>query len=130
MRWRNGLLTATSALLAAGCGGHETAPPAPPPRIPADVARRLAAEADGVARLAPGSCAARYAAARFRRSVISSVGRIPTPYQEPLVSAANELAERLAACAPPQVNRHENEDHRKHGRGEKKGHHKKGEDEQ
>jgi hypothetical protein len=116
MRWRNGLLTASSALVLAGCGGgsHKTAPPPKPPRIPAAVAARLAAEADRVAALTPGSCAARDAAARFRTDVIASLGRIPSRYQEPLTSAANSLAERLATCVftpsprrrPPPGKRH------------------------
>ena len=119
MRWRNGLLTASSALLLAGCGGgeHRAAPP-PPPRIPADVASRLAAEADRVAALTPGTCEARDAAARFRNDVIASVSRIPARYQEPLTSAANTLAERLATCVTPEPPR---EDERKHGH---RGHHR------
>jgi hypothetical protein len=103
MRWRSGLLTASSALLLAGCGGGDhTAPPPKPPRIPASVAQQLAAEADRVATLTPGTCEARDAAARFRARVIASIGRIPPRYQEPLMSAANSLADRLAACAEPQ----------------------------
>jgi hypothetical protein len=99
------------------------------------VASRLAAEADGVARLEPGRCAARDAAARFRRDVIASVGRIPARYQEPLLSAANDLAERFAACTEPRTEPPRKEDHGEHGRGkgkghDKKGHDKKGEDEQ
>jgi hypothetical protein len=125
MRWRSALLTGSSALLLAGCGGADDATPTPPPaRIPADVAARLAAEADVVARLTPGSCTARAAAIRFRRDVIASVGRIPSRYQEPLLSAANNLAESLAACTEP---RREEKGHAKHG---KKRGHKKHEDEQ
>jgi hypothetical protein len=101
MRWRNGLLTASSALLLAGCGGGQKAAPPPPPRIPAGVASQLAAEADRVAALTPGSCQARDAAAQFRNDVIASVGRVPPRYREPLMSAANSLAERLATCVEP-----------------------------
>ena len=102
MRWRNGLLTASSALLLAACGGgHQAAPPPPAPRIPAGVAAKLAAEADAVASLTPGTCEARDAAARFRDDVIASIGRIPPRWQEPLTSAANSLAARLATCAAP-----------------------------
>lgn len=103
MRWRNGLLTASSALLLAGCGGgeHRARPQPRPPRIPADVASRLASEADRVAALTPGTCEARDASARFRSDVIASVGRVPARYQEPLTSAANTLAERLATCVEP-----------------------------
>ena len=103
MRWRSGLLTASSALLLAGCGGGAERRAAPPtaPRIPADVASRLAAEADRVAALTPGTCEARDAAARFRADVIASIGRVPARYQEPLASAAKTLADRLATCAEP-----------------------------
>jgi hypothetical protein len=124
MRWRSALLTGSSALLLAGCGGGDKAMPRPQ-RIPADVAARLAAEAEVVGRLTPGSCAARDAATRFRSDVIASVGRIPSRYQEPLLSAANDLAERLAACTEP---KREEKGHEKHGK--KKRGHKKHEDEQ
>jgi hypothetical protein len=103
MRWHSGLLTASSALLLAGCGGgDQTAHPPRPPRIPAGVAQQLATEADHVATLTPGTCEARDAAARFRSHVIASIGRVPPRYQEPLMSAANALADRLAACVEPQ----------------------------
>jgi hypothetical protein len=102
MRWRTGLLTASSALLLAGCGdAHKASPPQRPPRIPAGVAARLAAEADRVAALTPGTCEARDAAIRFRNDVIASIGRVPARYQEPLTSAANSLAARLATCVEP-----------------------------
>jgi hypothetical protein len=104
MRWRTGLLTASSVVLLAGCGGSadKTAPPPPPtPRIPAGVASRLAGEADQVAALTPGSCEARDAAARFRTDVIASIGSVPARYQEPLTSAANSLAARTATCVAP-----------------------------
>src|SRR4051812_47127211 len=102
MRWRNGLLTASSALLLAGCGGGQKQQAAPQlPKIPSGVASRLAAEADQVAALTPGSCEARDAAARFRSDVIASIGSVPARYQEPLTSAANSLAERLATCVEP-----------------------------
>jgi len=103
MRWRCGLLTASSAALLAGCGGggNQSQPPPKPPHIPSGVAARLAAQADRVAALAPGTCAARDAANRFRSDVIASVGSLPSRYQEPLTSAANDLAARLAACTPP-----------------------------
>jgi hypothetical protein len=102
MGWRNALLTASSVLLLASCGGaHKATPPPPPPRIPAVVAAKLAVEADRVAALAPGSCEARDAAARFRNDVIASIGRVPASYQEPLASAANSLVERLVSCVEP-----------------------------
>jgi hypothetical protein len=121
MRWRSGLLTASSALQLVACGGGDRTAPVPPkpPRIPAGVAQQLAAEADRVATLTPGTCAARDAAARFRTHVIASIGRVPARYQEPLMSAANSLADRLAACVAPQPVE------REHGRGLDKEHGKK-----
>jgi hypothetical protein len=119
MRWRSGLLTASSALLLAGCGGGDhTAPTPKPPRIPAGVAQQLAAEADRVGTLTPGTCEARDAAARFRAHVIASIGRIPPRYQEPLMSASNSLADRLAACVEPQPAEPEDDNGhgKKHGR--------------
>ncbi|HET7554590.1 MAG TPA: hypothetical protein VFJ75_02930 [Gaiellaceae bacterium] len=102
MRWRSGLLTASSVALLAGCGGgHRAQPPPKPPRIPGAVAARLAAEADRVAALTPGTCEARDAAQRFQADVIRSIGSVPSRYQEPLASAANDLAARLAVCAVP-----------------------------
>ena len=129
MRWRSGLLTASSALLLAGCGGgrERASPPSPPPRIPAGVATRLAAEADQVAGLAPGTCAARDAASRFRGDVVASIGRVPARYREQLMSAANDLAERVATCPPPAPpplpEQHGHGEHgKKKGHGEKHGH--------
>ena len=116
MRWRNGLLTASSALLLAGCGGEARRAAPPPPRIPADVASKLATDADQVAALTPGTCQARDAAARFRDDVIASIGRVPARYQEPLTSAANSLAERLATCVepkPPKAHKHHGHHHEK-----------------
>jgi len=121
MRWRSALLTASSAALLAGCGGgHQAQPPPKPPRIPSVVAARLAAEADRVAALAPGTCAARDAAVRFRSDVIASIGSVPARYQEPLTSAANDLAARLAACTEPPPPKPEKQ--RGHGHGKRKHH--------
>jgi hypothetical protein len=123
MRWRSGLLTASSAALLSGCGGggNQAQPPPKQPRIPTGVAARLAGEADRVAALTPGTCAARDAANRFRSDVITSVGRLPSRYQEPLTSAANDLAARLAACTePPPPPKPAEHGHHGHGHGKKK----------
>src|SRR4051794_41874655 len=103
MRWRNGLLTASSVLLLAGCGDGHKQQAAPPklPKIPSGVASRLAAEADQVGALTPGSCEARDAAARFRSDVIASIGSGPARYREPPTAAPNSPAGRLAPRVQP-----------------------------
>lgn len=128
MRWRYGLLTASSVVLLAGCGGggHQAQPPPRPPRIPAGVAARLAAGADRVAALTPGTCAARNAADRFRSEVIASIGSLPSRYQEPLTSAANDLAARLATCTEPLPPRKEPNRGKHHGHGHGDGHDNQG----
>jgi hypothetical protein len=119
MRWRSALLTACScALLLAGCGGDGRRSPPAPPRIPASVADRLAADADRVA-ATPG-CAARVAAVELRGDVIAAISRVPARYQEQLTSATNDLVDRIPPCAQPEEKKHEPGHHGKHKR--KKGH--------
>ena len=107
MRWRSASVAASScALLLAGCGGgsaKQTTPKPRPPRIPADVARQLAAEADLIASAEPGTCTARAAAARLQAETIQAIQshRLPARYQEPLTSAANDLVARLSQCTEP-----------------------------
>jgi hypothetical protein len=115
MRWPSAWLAAFScAVVVAGCGSSSsTPPPKPPPRIPAAVAQKLAADAEAVASAA--GCAARGPAAKLQTDLIDSVGRIPSRYQEQLMSAANALVARIPECAPPQPQ----------GHGKAKGHHKK-----
>jgi hypothetical protein len=123
MRWRSASVTAFScALLLAGCGGgnaNQTKPRPRPPRIPADVAQRLAAEAHLIASAKPGSCTARAAAARLQAEALEAIQshRVPPRYQEPLMSAANGLVARLSVCAQPtrkdDEKRHEKKKHGK-----------------
>ena len=125
MRWLSASVAASScALLLAGCGGgsaKQTSPEHRPPRIPADLARQLAAEADLIASAQPGSCTARAAAARLQAETIQAIQahRLPARYQEPLTSAANDLVARLAQCTGPTRRKHEKPGHPKH---EKKKH--------
>ena len=123
MRWRSASVTAFSCtLLLAGCGGgnvDQTKPRPRPPRIPADVAQRLAAEADLIASAKPGSCTARAAAARLQAEALEAIQshRVPPRYQEPLMSAANGLVARQSVCAEPtrkdDGKRHEKKKHEK-----------------
>jgi hypothetical protein len=127
MRWRSASLTAcSSALLLAGCGGggDQAAPRPRPPRIPADLAQRLAAEADRIATARPGSCTARAAAARLRGEAIQAIQsrRIPARYQEPLMSAANSLVDRTPRCTEPTRHTKQPGKPEKHGKHEKKKH--------
>jgi hypothetical protein len=124
MRWRSASAMASSVLLLAGCGGggHHAQPPPKPPRIPAAVASRLAAAADRVAALTPGTCAARDAARRLQADVLASIQRVPARYREALSSAANDLSARLAACTePPPPERPRPPKHHGHGHGKHKG---------
>jgi hypothetical protein len=116
MRWRSVWLAASSALILAGCGSStETRTTKPkPPRIPADVAQPLAADADAVA--STQGCNARNAAVKLQTDVIAAVGRIPQRYREQLMSAANDVVSRIPECPPPQQER---------AKGKGKGHKKK-----
>jgi len=113
MRWRSAWLAASSLLLVAGCGSSApTRTTKPPPRIPAEVAQQLAADADAVA--AASGCAARSPALKLLDDVVARVNRIPQRYQEQLTTAANDVVTRIPECLPPK------QDHGKH-----KGHKKK-----
>jgi hypothetical protein len=106
---------ASSALVLAGCGSSTaTRTTKPPPRIPADVAQRLAADADAVA--STQGCAARRAATKLQRDAIDAIGQIPQRYREQLMSAATDVVSRVPECLPPQ---------KEHGKGKGKGHKKK-----
>jgi hypothetical protein len=123
MRLRSALLTASSALVLTACGGGEQREPTPrPPRIPAGLAAQLAAEAERVAELPPQSCQARDAAIRLQQNVIASIGRVPSRYQEPLQSAANDLVDRLSRCVAGEDEEREHGKGRGHGKGKGKKH--------
>ena len=117
MRWPSVWLAASSAvLIVAGCGGSSMRP-RPAPRIPAAVALRLAADADAVA--AQPGCAAHGPAVKLLADVIAAAPRIPSRYQEPLTSAANDLVSRIPQCPPPEP---QGNGKGKHGHGKHKGH--------
>lgn len=76
MRWRSAWLVASSTVLLAGCGSSSTPPKArPAPKIPASVARQLAADADAAA--TGVGCADHGAAARLLQDITANIGRIP-----------------------------------------------------
>lgn len=127
MRWQSASVAASScALLLAGCGGgsaKQTASAPRSPRIPAAVARQLAAEADLIASAPQGSCTARVAAARLQAETIQVIQshRLPARYQEPLTSAANDLVSRLSQCTEPTRRedgkpKHSEHEKKKHGK--------------
>jgi hypothetical protein len=123
MRWRSASAAVCSALVVPGCGGstaHHVRRPAPP-RIPADVAQRLAAEADAVA--STQGCAARPAAVKLQTDVIAQIRDIPQRYREQLLSAATGVLSRIPECLPPK------EDHGKHKGQKKHGKHGEGDGE-
>ena len=114
MRWRSVWLAASSAFVLAGCG-HSTATTRttkPPPRIPAGVAQRLAADADAVA--SASGCAARVPAQKLLDDVIAFQGRVPQRYREQLTSSANYLLSRIPECLPPTQEHGKHKGHKKH----------------
>jgi hypothetical protein len=113
MRSRSAWLAVSSALLVAGCGSSApTRTTAPPPRIPADVAQRLAGDADRVA--AADGCAARRPAMKLLNDVVAEANRIPQRYQEQLTSAANDVVSRIPECLPPKQDHGKHKGHEKH----------------
>ncbi|TML56130.1 MAG: hypothetical protein E6G15_01835 [Actinobacteria bacterium] len=113
---------ASSVLLLAGCGGSSTPPKQPPaPKIPAAVAHQLAADADAIA--ANVGCAGHGAATKLLNDLTANISQIPARYQEPLTTAANDLAARVPACAEPKPKpdkppgEHKHKKHGHHGDG-------------
>jgi len=92
--WRAASLAASSALVAAvvGCGTSS-------PRLPRSEATPLLALAHRIA--GEGSCAERRDIRRLRARAIAAVntGRVPPPFQEPLLSGIGALVELTPACA-------------------------------
>ncbi len=120
------VLVALCGLLA-GCGGSDERGAPPPPRLPAELAGRLAQRADTVAaRLDAGDpCGAAREASGLQQASIAAInaGRVPERFQEELQAAVSELAaDAQQACAslpPPTTAEQE------HGRGKHKGKKKK-----
>jgi len=85
-------------VLLAGCGSERAAPPTQP-RLPHALASAWRSETDSVAAAlgAGDRCLAQRRAASLQRSVIAAVNarRLASAFQEPLVSAVNDLASRI-----------------------------------
>ncbi|MES1247284.1 MAG: hypothetical protein ABUS54_06390 [Actinomycetota bacterium] len=91
------------ALAAAGCGGGGTRTVVVRQTLPRSLASTWSAQADAVAAaLASGDgCTARTTAVALRTSVIAAVqsGSVRPAFQETLLSAVNDLPDRIA-CHP------------------------------
>lgn len=115
-------------LLLAACGAGDERRVAPAPRLPAELAGRLAQRAEAVAgRLDAGDpCGAAREAVALQQASIDAInaGRVPHRFQEELQAAVSELAaDAQTACAqlPPATTAEED-----HGRGKHKGKKKHG----
>ena len=122
-------LALVAALLLAGCGGTQPQPHVQQPHLSRTLAQALRAQTDAVAAaLAAGDgCLARERASSLQRSVITAVNerRLPPRFQEPLLSAVNDLAGRIRCVPPPAPAKHEHaKPHEQHGH-HPKGHKKK-----
>jgi hypothetical protein len=106
------LLTASSALALAGCGGDNATVERtrPGPTIEQTTAEQLAARSDEVARLleAGDNCEARAEGDRLRADVTAAINRrvIPEVYLEDLSGLVNEIYAQIPPCereveAPP-----------------------------
>jgi hypothetical protein len=117
----------TLAVVLAGCGGSRSTPPEP--TLPAPLAARLAAYADGTARLAAAgdACGAHEQALALQGATVAAINvrQVPGVLQEPLQTSANDLVSRIVCTPPPVQTTTGNGNGKKHGKG--KGH-KKGEE--
>ena len=93
-----------AALSAAGCGSGSEQHAAPRPTLPPLVASALAARSDEVAAAleAGDDCRARTLAQQLQQETITAIEarRVPSAFQEELMSTATDLAARIA-CVPP-----------------------------
>jgi hypothetical protein len=128
-------LALLGVVVLAGCGSTQTPKPVQP-HLARALAQPWRAQADAVAAaLAAGDgCLARERANALQTSVIAAVNdrRVPQRFQEPLVSAVNDLAGRItcvppapqpAPAAPPPKHGHGHDKppkHEHHGKGHKK----------
>jgi hypothetical protein len=103
----------------AGCGGGDHNAVPPQPKLPATLARQLAAQSDEVAaKLDAGDgCGALSSAQRLQQLTIAAINahRVPAALQEPLSAAVNDVPTRIKCTPPPAEEKH-------HGHGKHKGH--------
>ncbi|MGI8421087.1 MAG: hypothetical protein ACR2MU_02315 [Gaiellaceae bacterium] len=96
------LVGAAALVLLAGCGSKSAAPRTA--RLPASLARQLAAESDAVASAldAGSGCSALTRARQLQSDTIAAINarRVPASLAEPLQGASNELVARIV-CTPP-----------------------------
>jgi hypothetical protein len=107
MRWRSVFLTASSALLLAGCGGDDpqVERTVTGPTIERTVAEQLATRSDEVANLLDSgdACGAREEASRLRDELTGAIndGAIPALYLEDLSGLVNEIEAQIPPCEQP-----------------------------
>src|SRR6266511_3913046 len=98
--------------LAAGCGGAGDRA-ARVPRLPADVARVLAAQSDALAVSLErnDACTAARRAADLRKAANAAVasGRVPVAFRRKLAGAVTRLTAAVPACTPPDQDEGEGE---------------------
>lgn len=100
------MLTASSALALASCGGADQQVDRrtdTSPTIERAVAERLASRSDKVASLldAGDACGAAEEAARLRAEVTASISAIPDVYVEDFSAVVNEIQAQMPPCEQP-----------------------------
>jgi hypothetical protein len=123
------LLTASSALALASCGGEEQQverQTVTGPTIDRPVAERLASRSDKIATLLDSgdACGAKKEAAALRADLTASIDTIPEAYLEDLSGLVNEIEAQIPLCAqvlqPPRSNDRDDEDNKGKGKGKDK----------
>jgi hypothetical protein len=116
----------SAALCLAGCGGGGEHRAAPQPKLPAPIARDLAARSDRVAAALAedNSCRALAEANALQRETVAAINarRVPAALQEDLSGTVNDLVRRIECVPPPVEDKHgkEGDEHKGKGKGKKK----------
>jgi hypothetical protein len=108
------LLTASSALALASCGGEEQQAErrtVTGPTIERAVAERLANRSDKLATLLDtgDACGAKQEAAALRADLTASIDTIPDVYLEDLSGLVNEIEAQIPVCREPQPPRRDDD---------------------